>query len=251
MASILHTLGDGSVLRIVMASDIVKIPVWKGNRIIDPVHVENIRTTVGANVRSLDFGYRLVTYEITDGGGAISSETVLVDGQHRHAVLCEHFRPPYFGEDFPVVVTEKHVESEIDIIEYFNTLNNVKAMTWSEPKLIANAYIAALESEFNKGIRPKSFLIRKGATHRPYLSADKVREGLEKITGLRGGKADIATFVARVKAWNDEQLRLAEVSIAYGGKNAEMIGKAAGMKFMLALDPKLPWLSQTSTLTYK
>lgn len=246
MTSVLHSLGDGSVVRLLKASELVGIPVWKGNRIIDPAHVAQIRGTVGANVRILDFGYRLVTYEIVDGGGARRMETVLVDGQHRHAVLCEHFRPPYFGEDFLVVVTEKHVDSEMDIIEYFNTLNNVKAITWSDPKLVANAYICALEAEFNRGLRPKAALIRQGATHRPYLSAEKIREGLERIEGLRGGKADIAAFVSRVVAWNMERLRGADLEIALGGKHSDMIGKAATMKFMLALDPKLPWLRLAS-----
>lgn len=240
MTTVLHTLSDGSSVRVMKASSLVKIPVWKGNRIIDSAHVAQIRDTIGSNVRTLDFGYRLVTYEITDGGGRLGFETVLVDGQHRHAVLCEHFRAPYFGEDFDVIVTEKRVESEMDIIEYFNTLNNVKAMTWSEPKLVVNAYIAALEAKYNVG---RAKLIRQGATQRPYLSSEKVREALEKIGGLRCGKSDIAAFIARVDEWNVTQLRGADLAIVHGGKNAEMIARAASMKFMLALDPKLPWIA--------
>jgi len=223
------------------ASELVKIPVWKGNRIIDAAHVAQIRETVGENVRALDFGYRLVTCEILDGGGHPQLETNLVDGQHRHAVLCEHFRSPYFGTDFQVVVTEKRVESEMDVIEYFNMLNNVKAMTWSEPELVANSYIAALEKEFNKVRGPK--LIRKGATCRPYISSEKIREAFGKIGALRGGRADIAAFVRRVVEWNEAQIRGSELALALGGKYSEFIAKAATQRFMLAVDPRLPWIA--------
>ena len=61
MAVVLHTLSDGSSVRAMKASELVKIPVWKGNRIIDPTHVAQIRDTIGSNVRALDFGYRLVS----------------------------------------------------------------------------------------------------------------------------------------------------------------------------------------------
>ena len=239
MASTLHTLNDGSSLQLLSARALTGVRVWKGNRIIDGAHVKQIQETVGENVRLLDFGYRIVRYEVEDAGGATIQETVLVDGQHRHAVLCDYFRGALFADDFPVIVTIKDVESEVDIIEYFNTLNNVKAITWSDPNLVANAYLKALETQFNK---PRALNIRQGATHRPYLSAEKIREELLKVAGLRGGKADIETFIHKVVRWNEEGLRTAEVAIALGGKNADMIAKAAAHKFMLALDPKLPWI---------
>jgi hypothetical protein len=235
----LYTLNDGSSLRVIKASELVSIPVWKGNRIIDSAHVTSIRETVGANVRILDFGYRLVTYDVLDAGGRRVRVTELVDGQHRHAVLCEHFRAPYFGEDFNVVVTVKQVESELEIIEYFNMLNHVKSITWTDMNLVANAYIIALERAFNK---PKMLYIRPKSTTRPYLCVDKVREELKKYSGLSGSRAAIDEFVRKVVAWNTERVLNAELEAALGGRHAEFLTKAAGVGFMLAVDPRLPWI---------
>jgi hypothetical protein len=237
--SVIHTLNDGSSVRVMKASELVSVPVWKGNRIIDSSHVSEIRRTVGTNVRTLDFGYRLVTYNSLDAVGRTILVTELVDGQHRHAVLCEHFKPPYFGEDFDVVATVKHVDSELEIIEYFNTLNSAKSIIWTDNNLVINAYIAALERAFNK---PKNMFIRKAATHRPYLSAEKVREELKKYTGLPGGKPAIDAFVGKVVAWNTERVRTADLESALSGKHVEFLTKAAGIGFMLAVDAKLPWI---------
>jgi hypothetical protein len=241
MNSVLHTLNDGSIVQIMKASDLVKIGVWKGNRIIDSDHVKAIMTTVDKHVSSLDFGYRLVNYKIMDGGGKSITITELVDGQHRHAVLCEYFKTNLFSEDFPVVVTIKHVESEDDIVEYFNMLNNVKPIIWSDPTLIINKYIGALEKAFNKS---KSLMIRLGATHRPYLSADKLRDEFNKYKGLSGNKSDVSAFVERVNNWNNERVRTADLTVALGGKHSEFVGKAANVGFMLAVDPKLPWIRE-------
>ncbi len=237
----LATLNDGSTLLQMPASELVRIPVWKGNRIIDHGHVRTIAEAVGPNVRVLDFGYRLVRYTVNDGAGIPTTVTELVDGQHRHAVLREYFEPPFFGEDFQVIATVKHVESEMDIIEYFNTLNSVKSITWSDPTLIANAYICALEKAFNK---PKALLIRSGETRRPYLSAEKIREELKKYTGLRGTKAEITGFVERVVAWNNARIRSADLESAFGARNAEFATRASSIGFMLAVDPKLPWIRE-------
>jgi hypothetical protein len=125
------------------ASELVKIGIWKGNRIIDSEHVNAIMKTVGNNVKSLDFVYRLVQYTIIDGGGKPFTVRVIVDGQHRHSVLCNYFST-ICPEDFDVVVLVKNVDSEDDIVEYFNILNNVKPIKWTEPGLIINKYISAL-----------------------------------------------------------------------------------------------------------
>lgn len=237
----LYTLGDGSKLAKMTAVELVRTTVWKGNRIIDPTHVAKIKATVRDNVKTLDFGYRLVTYDVTNARGEISKETVLVDGQHRHAVLVDYFTHsamPAF-DDFPVTVTVKHVECEDDIVEYFNCLNNVKPIIWDDKELVINKYIAALEREFNGG---KIKLIRQGGTGRPYLSVDKLREALKTVSELKGTRAAITEFVNRVAAWNDKHLASADARIAFGDKYEHYIERAVSVDFMLAVDPRLPWI---------
>lgn len=240
--TLLHCLGNGSEVKIIKASELVKILVWKGNRNIDPAHVAAIKNSV-EDVKTLDFGYRLVTYDSIDGGGNPIEETVLVDGQHRHAVLSEYFKESLFTDiyDFPVVVTIKNVESESDIIEYFNALNHVKPIKWDDPELIVNNYIQALEKRFNTNkTKP---LFRKDATGRPYLSILKVREELRKHE-LRGSKHAISTFIQNVVKWNEGRLKMADALTAFGDKFADYLERAASVKFMLAVDPKLSWIRE-------
>jgi hypothetical protein len=233
-----HTFSDGSSMRLMSARSLVLLPVWKGNRIIDAAHVATLKAAVGNDVKRLDLNpYRLVRYAVEDAGGAMSTMVVLVDGQHRQAVLKDWFATAD-ATDFMVVVVEKCVECEDDIIEYFNMLNNVKAITWSEPNMVINAYMKELMMEFNVG---KARLIRGGSTRRPYLSEDDLRKGLAAVGDrLKCGRAHVAAFIARVKAYN--VARRAEAS-GVTGKNADIIARAATLNFMLAVNPRLPWIS--------
>ena len=43
MSKEIHTLHDGTSIKIISSHDLIKIPVWQGNRIIDHNHVENIK----------------------------------------------------------------------------------------------------------------------------------------------------------------------------------------------------------------
>jgi hypothetical protein len=240
-AACLHTLHDGSTLVVMKAKELIGVPVWQGNRIIDSAHVARIRAAVGDGISALDFGYRLVRCPVVDGGGATVWTMYLVDGQHRHAVLREYFASELFAADFDVVVIVKEVGTEMEIIEYFNTLNTVKPILWSDPNLVVNLYIQGLEAEFNKG---KAMFLRKGATCRPYLSVDKLRERLTARVGrLAPSRTAVAAFVARVREWNAEGVRRADVDLlGLPEKEAERLGKAAKLGFVLAHDVRLPWI---------
>jgi hypothetical protein len=239
-----HTLSDGSNMRLISAKALVALPVWKGNRIIDGAHVAALKASIGADIKRLDQApYRTVIYTEEDAGGIVRDNIVLVDGQHRQAVLKDYFTNTMCAPDFELVVVEKRVAGEEDIIEYFNMLNNVKAITWTEPVMIINTYISALQSEFNKG---KEKLIRSGATRRPYLSAEALRSALEKnVSRLKGGKTHVAAFVARVRAWNSARLGEVDVALTLGvERDADMTARAAKQKFMLAVNPRLTWIGE-------
>lgn len=178
-----------------------------------------------------------------------------MDGQHRAAVLRDYFSTHILEPDFPVVVLEKHVESEWDVISYFNALNNAKPVKWSDPGLLTNKYIQELEAAFcAAGAKKKGAsaqLIRPGATCRPYLGVEKLRTALmtEAMAGkLSSTESEIKAFVERVLAWNTAAVRDAGLTTVFGTKSkkvdVDMIDKAAKLGFMLALDPKLGWIKQ-------
>ena len=190
---LLHTYSDGSKLYKMYASALTRIPIWKGNRIIDPTHVKNIKESTKAYL--LDSGYKLIQYKESEND---KPKSFIIDGQHRISVVTEYLETTTFeddimpSKDFQLTVTEIRVDSEADAIAYFNKINNVKPIQYEEdPNLIINKYILGLEKEF-----PGKFKIK-----RPYLSADKLREALHvRIESLK--KLSVDDFVTKCKTQN-------------------------------------------------
>jgi hypothetical protein len=239
---LLHTYNDSSQLFKTTIQEILRIPIWKGNRIMDTDHVKRLSSEI-ADLKSLDSGYHTIVYDDVDAAGNIVQERFLIDGQHRVAVIKQRLQTvselmndlvPGNSEeiDFEVTFKEKRVSSETEAIQYFNTLNNAKPIQYEyDTNLTLNMVLQALEKEYNKD--PKNPLIRQGKTRRPYLNVDDVRKALtpyaSKITPPKLGK-----FMAAVREWNTATSKQGfESSVA---KNCARLG------FFLAYDPKLPWV---------
>jgi hypothetical protein len=228
----LFTFSDGSILRKMAARDLVKIPIWKGNRILNQEHKESIAKSLKQGVKSLDLKpFHIVSYPVED------EETpeilsFVVDGQHRHSILKETD-----GIDFDVLVVEKKCDSESEVVEYFKILNNTRAIEWKEdPIVVANRYIVALEKAFNT---KKEKRIRVKSTHRPYLYVDTLRDELIKRKIGFSGKTP-EEFVLFAKRKNEEELlRIGEKPL-----REPMEERALGIQFCLALDPKCKWLNE-------
>lgn len=238
----LCTLHDGSRLRAIGARELIEIPIWKGNRIIDMVHVQKIKDGIRGNVQKLDFSYRVARITEVDAGGNSITMSYVIDGQHRHRVLCDHYKENYCEPDFPVIVLEKDMKSETEVISYFREVNCQKPIQWkSDPMILANEYIAQLIEEFNFGSKK---LIRQGSTHRPYVSVDALRDALFACKDMLK-EGDAVAFVRRVLAYNASRLKNADMAIYTAKKGeAEKIQKAVDTRFMLAVDKNLPWIRE-------
>lgn len=240
----LYRYNDGSLLTVMTARELVSIPIWKGQRILDKAHSESIKSAVGLNVQSLDSGYRIVKYKEESADGSIVVSSYLIDGQHRASVIRDYYRDTICEPDFNVTVTEKEVETESDAIEYFNTINHVKVQQWKmEPNLIINKYIKALEKVFNAN--KKQPLIRM-STVRPYLSSDNLRIALKNnITNLKTSKHEISKFVDKVIDYNKKMVIKFSTDLTQtGAKDSTLKQKAINANFSLAYDTKLKWVSE-------
>ncbi len=169
---------DGSLLKIMKASVIADMDIWKGNRIIDPAHYNSIRQEIGDNVKQLDRNpFHVVRYMKEVEPGRTEHVKEIVDGQHRATILREFFDSKgddWEQYDFDVLVIVKCCKDEQAIIDYFRTLNHTKAIEWKEdPNMIANRYLTALLVRFNSY---KKVRIRQGKTRFPYVSVEAVRE---------------------------------------------------------------------------
>jgi len=223
------------------AKHLIKIPIWMGNRTLDKEHSAQIRDAV-PRVSLLDSGYRIVKYNETNAAGMPVLQSYLIDGQHRAEVLREHFLSSLCEPDFEVVVTEKVVESETEAIEYFNAINNVKPQQWrTDPAILVNKYISELERVFNT---KKPGFIRT-STNRPYLGVDKLREALKAVADdLAQDTTQIHAFCQRAVAKNKEMIEHALVLSLANTKDSKFYERAADVGFMLAVDPKLPWIRE-------
>jgi len=238
MAAPLYRLHDGSQIKKMSAKVLIDIPIWKGNRIIDLNHVAEISSKI-ADVKRLDYGYRIINVEEENTSGKFVTQKYLIDGQHRAHILREHFRTTLCEPDFDVIVLENNVNSETEAIEFFNQINNVKAQQWkTEPALLIQPYIKEFEKRFPKMVRP-------GNTCRPYLSVDKIREILLKFTHrLPQTDKKVAEFGEQLVQINRKMLEDAPLSITMDKKNGKYYERAASIKFMLAVDPGLSWLAK-------
>lgn len=239
--TVLFIHSDGSITKKITIKELLIIPIWKGNRILDKDHVLKIKNAVGLNIKSLDHGYRIIKYNEISTDNEPVEQSYIIDGQHRLSVIRDHFSAGY-QDDFEVLVTERQVASELDAIEYFNELNMVKPQSWTtDPNLISNLYIVALEKKFNT---KKIQLIRKGNTKRPYLSSDKLREKLCSISASLKTNTDfINKFAERAIGYNTtlKTQYASNLKKEYEEKFSE---KAASIGFFLGLDPKLKWVDE-------
>jgi len=244
MASPLHTYHDGSTLHAFSAKELIRIPIWQGNRILDSAHAATIRRAIHGEVQLLDSGYRIVEYDEEDAGGNPIHQSYLIDGQHRASVLREHFDESLCEPDFTVTVVIKKVSDESEAIAFFNALNNCKPQLWRlEPNLIVNKYIAALTTGFN--LAKKLKLIRPGAARRPYLSVEKLRDSLRGIvTRLSQEDEEVSVFVERVRTWNARMVQEAAVRLIGAKKDVTILEKSIEANFMLAFDGDYKWIEE-------
>ena len=236
---LLHIYSDGSKLFKMSASALMRIPIWKGNRIIDLDHVKNIKESIDYKAYLLDSGYKTVQYDEMDENNKPFKKTYLIDGQHRISVVADYFENVENSKDFSVTVTEIRVDSEADAIEYFNKINNVKPIQFKEdPNLIINKYLQRLIVSYPV----KSKLFRNGATKRPYLSVDKFRDALlKRVDNLK--KISIEKFIKECKITNTKIIQELEIrSLNENEKELKIILKILELDFGLAWDDKFKWL---------
>ena len=238
-ATHLHVFSDKSVLRKMSARDLCKIPIWQGNRILNEEHKKEIANTI-ESIRSLDLKpFHLVTYPCEDENGREEIKTFVVDGQHRVSILKDKFLADNLTtENFDVLVVEKACISQAEVTAYFKLLNTTRAIEWKEdPVMLAAPYVALFETTFNKNKKEKEKLVRTGATKRPYLSIDKLRDAIVKniiqIT-QRTPQEFVESTVAKNKEWLEDAAR-------YNEKD-KSLERAILLQFILPQDEKFTWL---------
>ena len=238
----LHTFSDKSILKRISAKTLVGIPVWRGNRHIDNNHANQIKNDIGDDIQKLDKTvFHIVIYNEDN-----KQQKYLVDGQHRKSVIQSYFEENFCIPDFDVLIIEKIVEDEAEAIQYFNTINNVKPQHDNDINHIVNKYIKVLEDMFNKD--KKNLLIKPldKTTKRPFLSSALLRKILEEHGSLlKHSKEFMKNFVTKVETWNKkkiEEYTLGSVFVAT--KERSILESCVEKKFVLAFDPKLPWIKE-------
>jgi len=237
-ATYLHVFSDRSVLRKMSARDIIKVPIWHGNRILNEEHKQEIATHI-QSIRSLDLKpFHLVTYPCEDENGVEEIKTFIVDGQHRVTILKEAFFNNPDTENFDVLVVERACVSQAEVTAYFKLLNTTRSIEWKEdPIMLAAPYVSLFESTFNKDKKEKEKLVRAGATKRPYLSIDKLRDSIVKRIEQVVKKTPrefVDDAIAKNKEWLEEAARCSEKD--------KSLERAIALGFILPQDDKFTWV---------
>jgi hypothetical protein len=237
----MYQLANGVQARVLSAKELVATAIWKNNRIIDHGHVEEIRKAV--NPRHLDNSYHIAIVAEEDAAGRSIDQRYIVDGQHRVCVLRRYFEEGLCEADFPVLVFERRFATEGELIDYFNAINQCKPVQpWIDENLVLNNYVRALEEVFENR---KTRVIRPGGCHRPYLSAEKIRDALRGAKGLVATAKGAEDFATRVKAWNDRAVG-SDVYVLGIRSTAKrgFFEKGVKVGFVLAYDDKFPWIHE-------
>lgn len=238
----LHAYNDGSCLYRMSARSLCQIPIWKGNRTIDPAHVEQLKRSIGDKIVMLDSGYKIIRYGEEDENGRRMKKSYIVDGQHRIQVLHDAFSVLRPDMDFIVTVTELDVSSEEQAIQYFNQINHAKPISYTEDdQMVANRYLTGILRVFDSKLK----LIRQGATRRPYLSSDRLREHIVKsIQRVRTYSVD--RFVELVQSVHEHLLKEVQERAQTGppGPETTMARKMLELGFALAWDERFTWLKR-------
>lgn len=233
----LHSYHDGSCLYRMSARALCRIPIWKGNRIIDLDHVQRLKSSIGQNYTVLDSGYKVIRYEEEEDNERIKKSYV-VDGQHRIRVLLDAFSSLGPDMDFIVTVTEIELASEQEAIRYFNQINHAKPITYTEDNnMVINRYMEGVLKHYDS----KSRFIRQGATRRPYLSSDRFREHMVKNIELVK-QYTVEGFIHLCQISNEEIIKQLRTRMEQGGSDDLMVKKTVELGFALAWDDKFKWL---------
>ena len=262
MSALLHTYNDGSRLMLGTVYELMKIPNWDGNRIMDTDHARKLGGDI-EKLENLDRGYCVIVITEKDGAGKEITQRYTIDGQHRLDVLKKARDAAFYEakdfQDFPVTYTEKDVDGDSEATEYFNQINNMKPMEqrMKEPKLLVGDFIGALEHDFDSLKKKSDKCFRQLKTTRPYIHNQLVREMLEaNIERVRRIKP--TDFAKRVWDWNrskidefkDERIKRRERELAgedmtttkaVEEKNRKK-ERCIAVDFALAYDDELPWI---------
>jgi hypothetical protein len=226
------------------AKELVSIPVWKGNRILDTEHASKIKEAIGDNINRLDSGYTIIRYNEETSDGRVILSSYLIDGQHRASIIRDFYNSTICEPDFQLTITEKTVESESEAIDYFNSINNVKPQFWkTDPNLIVNNYIKALEFRYNS---KKNILIRSDNTKRPYLSVSNLRDVLKmNVDLLKSSTDDINKFVEKVDKYNTSLINSFNIDFTQANiKDEKLKERMVSINFAIAYDLKLRWIRE-------
>ena len=236
------TLSDGTILRTMLVKELMRIPVWEGNRTISHEHVKHLRNCIGISIQYLNTTFHIVSYTESDVDGRPVHVRKIVDGQHRMQLIVEYFSVHIFAEDYTVAVIEKPIKSELEIHAYFKKINNVNPIRWkTDPKLLANAYVQALLVALGKKVAVN---IRTQRCNRPRLHVDTLRAVLETCSLTEEG---MTAFAERAVAKNASLLAQADVAILQyptGHTEGNIIAKGVEIGFMLGVDKRMRWVGE-------
>ena len=88
---VIHTYHDGSVLGVMSSRRLVRLPIWKGQRIMDAGRVSEMKCAIGTRVQCLDSGYHVVKYNEDTADGRLIESVYLITKELNDSTKVQNY----------------------------------------------------------------------------------------------------------------------------------------------------------------
>jgi len=238
MTTPLFTYADGSKLfKLSARSFVERFPVWEGNRILDPVHVQELEDSI-KSPSEIQGPFSVISYMDEDK----KLQNRVIDGQHRQEVLRRYFTRSVATSDFELLVHRYQITDHASAIAIFQQINHAKPMVYrGSTTERLHEIVTVLKRRFvgEKADGSMVALIRSSC-NRPFLSIEALEEALKLFKiHERSDLTDeaVVTHAEAMNAFYAEDMRRINARFT---KNT--MDRAIEYGFYLGLDPKCSWL---------
>lgn len=220
---------DGSVLARRLASWLVNVPTYEGNRLLDPAHVDNLMAEV-TDCRQLQGPYTVMT---CIGSTGEPEDFRIFDGQHRAEVLRRKLTTDFF-----LLARIYTLNSYAEGMPIFRQINNSMPISLSERDVVekVHGHVSILQQTFRS---PRRCCVRSN-TMRPYMSSEKLIQALRaNTTWLNRPSSELAAHAIKANDHYSEN----PVARIPGRQTTKLWNRAVELGFYLGLDTAFAWLN--------
>lgn len=230
---------DGSQLIPTSAKWFVGQTVWEANRTLDPDHALELERTV-IDPCTLQGPFTIVVYPAEDG----SSQTRVLDGQHRQEVIRRYFVTQPAADDFQILVRRYQIAGHDEAVAIFKQINHAKPIQYrgSDTERLHDIVTALRHHFIHVRSTGHALALIRPSCNRPALSVEHLEAALQLYEVHRRADLTPSDVVEFAEATNDwiatDPMKRIQARVTQ-----TILDRATEYNFFLGLDPRCAWLA--------